>query len=131
MRLQLEVDQTGDLNPNQFTPKVVLVDEEGNPLTLGDGTPVEVTIDDVEGLTAALAGKAASSHTHTIANVTSLQDALDGKQAAGSYAAASHTHTAAQVNVAADATNGISAGTLQAVLSALAARVVALEEAAA
>jgi hypothetical protein len=103
MRLQLEVDQTGDLNPNQFTPKVVLVDEEGNPLTLGDGTPVEVTIDDVEGLTAALAGKAASSHTHT----------------------------AAQVNVAADATNGISADTLQAVLSALAARVVALEEAAA
>jgi hypothetical protein len=102
MRLQLEVDQTGDLNPNQFTPKVVLVDEEGNPLTLGDGTPVEVTIDDVEGLTAALAGKAASSHTHT----------------------------AAQVNVAADATNGISADTLQAVLSALAARVVALEEAA-
>jgi hypothetical protein len=103
MRLQLEVDQTGDLNPNQFTPKVVLVDEEGNPLTLGDGTPVEVTIDDVEGLTAALAGKAASSHTHT----------------------------AAQVNVSADATNGISADTLQAVLSALAARVVALEEAAA
>jgi hypothetical protein len=99
MRLQLEVDQTGDLNPNQFTPKVVLVDEEGNPLTLGDGTPVEVTIADVEGLTAALAGKAASSHTHT----------------------------AAQVNVAADATNGISADTLQAVLSALAARVVALE----
>jgi hypothetical protein len=103
MRLQLEVDQTGDLNPNQFTPKVVLVDEEGNPLTLGDGTPVEVTIDDVEGLTAALAGKAASSHTHT----------------------------AAQVNVAADATNGISADTLQAALSALAARVVALEAAAA
>jgi hypothetical protein len=32
------------------------------------------------------------SHTHTIANVTGLQDALDGKQAAGSYAASSHTH---------------------------------------
>lgn len=103
MRLQLEVDQTGDLNPNQFTPKVVLVDEEGNPLTLGDGTPVEVTIDDVEGLTAALAGKAASSHTHT----------------------------AAQVDVAADATNGISADTLQAVLSALAARIKDLEDIAA
>ena len=33
-----------------------------------------------------------SSHTHAIADVTGLQTALDGKQAAGSYAAASHTH---------------------------------------
>jgi hypothetical protein len=40
---------------------------------------------------------AAASHTHTIANVTGLQSALDGKQAAGSYAAASHTHTIANV----------------------------------
>jgi hypothetical protein len=37
----------------------------------------------------ALDGKAATSHTHTIANVTGLQTALDGKQAAGSYALAS------------------------------------------
>lgn len=42
-------------------------------------------------------GAAATSHTHTIANVTGLQAALDGKQAAGSYAAASHTHTIADV----------------------------------
>src|SRR5690606_24062751 len=55
----------------------------------------DLDIDAVEGLTDALAGKAASSHTHTIANVSGLQSALDGKQAAGSYAAASHTHTAA------------------------------------
>lgn len=34
----------------------------------------------------ASAGYAASVHTHSIANVTGLQDALDGKQAAGSYA---------------------------------------------
>jgi hypothetical protein len=40
---------------------------------------------------------AAAAHTHSIANVTGLQTALDGKQAAGSYAAASHTHTAAAV----------------------------------
>lgn len=44
-----------------------------------------------------LAGKAASSHTHTIADVTNLQATLDGKQPAGSYAAASHTHTIANV----------------------------------
>ena len=55
-------------------------------------------IADVTGLQTALDGKqvagsyAASSHTHIIADVTGLQTALDGKQAAGSYAAASHTH---------------------------------------
>lgn len=42
----------------------------------------------VANLTTDLAGKAAASHTHTIANVTGLQAALDGKQAAGSYAPA-------------------------------------------
>ncbi|MBA0381030.1 shufflon system plasmid conjugative transfer pilus tip adhesin PilV [Stenotrophomonas maltophilia] len=41
---------------------------------------------------AALDGKAAASHTHTIANVTGLQTALDGK------AASSHTHTIANVS---------------------------------
>ena len=39
-----------------------------------------------------LSGLPVSGHTHTIANVTGLQTALDGKQASGSYAAASHTH---------------------------------------
>lgn len=42
-------------------------------------------------LTSGLAGKADVSHTHTIANVTSLQTTLDGK------AATSHTHTIANV----------------------------------
>lgn len=60
-------------------------------------------ISDVTGLQTALDGKqaagsyAAASHTHTIANITGLQTALDGKQAAGSYAAASHTHTIANI----------------------------------
>lgn len=43
-------------------------------------------------VTNAIAGKAAAVHTHVIADVTGLQAALDGKQAAGSYAAASHSH---------------------------------------
>ena len=37
------------------------------------------------------------AHVHLIGDVTGLQAALDGKQAAGSYAAASHTHTIANV----------------------------------
>lgn len=43
-------------------------------------------------LQTALNGKALTSHSHIIADVTGLQTALDGKQAAGSYASASHTH---------------------------------------
>jgi microcystin-dependent protein len=39
-----------------------------------------------------LSGLPVSGHTHTIAQVTGLQTALDGKQASGSYAAAAHTH---------------------------------------
>lgn len=45
------------------------------------------TIANVTGLQDALNGKAASSHTHTIANVTGLQSALDGKASSG------HTHS--------------------------------------
>ena len=37
-------------------------------------------------VTQGLAGKADTVHTHTIENVTGLQDALDGKQATGDYA---------------------------------------------
>lgn len=51
----------------------------------------------VSALSSSLAAKADVSHTHTIANVTGLQTALDGKQSAGSYAAATHTHTASQI----------------------------------
>ena len=46
------------------------------------------TISNITGLQDALNGKAASSHTHAIANVTGLQSALDGKASSG------HTHTA-------------------------------------
>lgn len=37
------------------------------------------------------------AHTHAIVDVTGLQAALDGKQPLGSYAASSHTHTSAQI----------------------------------
>lgn len=74
----------------------------GKPATF---TPSAHThaIADVTGLQAALDGKqaagsyAAAVHGHSIADVTGLQTALDGKQAAGSYAAASHTHVIADV----------------------------------
>ena len=70
-------------------------------------------------LSTGLAGKANASHTHTIANVTGLQAALDGKQPKGSYATTTaltdglagkantaHTHTVANVTGLQDALNG-------------------------
>ena len=45
----------------------------------------------MDSLETALDGKAPSSHTHTIAQVTNLQSTLDGK------APSSHTHTSAQI----------------------------------
>lgn len=47
---------------------------------------------DLDALETVVAGKANSSHTHTIANVTNLQTTLDGK------AASSHTHTVANIS---------------------------------
>jgi hypothetical protein len=49
------------------------------------------TIANVTSLQTTLDGKAPTSHTHTIANVTSLQTTLDGK------APTSHTHTKSQI----------------------------------
>ena len=68
--------------------------------TLGGHTADDFVLDTE--LTAALAGKADSVHTHEIAQVNGLQSALDGKSPTthnhnGVYAPASHTHTTAQV----------------------------------
>jgi len=51
----------------------------------------------IDALTTVVSGKANTSHTHIIANVTGLQTALDGKQPVGSYAAASHTHVQSDI----------------------------------
>lgn len=52
-----------------------------------------------------------TAHTHIIGDVTGLQAALDGKQAAGSYAAAVHTHTIANVTGLQTALDGKAANT--------------------
>ena len=51
-----------------------------------------------EELTTGLAGKANTSHTHTIANITNLQATLDGKQAKGDYQPAGDYATIADLN---------------------------------
>jgi len=57
----------------------------------GGGDPGDIGIEDVDGLSAALAGKAATSHTHPTSEVTGLDAALAGK------AASSHTHATSEV----------------------------------
>lgn len=67
----------GDARAGQFTAKVVLVDADGNQVDLGgDGGPVVVAWADVTGKPATFAP---ATHTHTVANVTGLQAALDAK----------------------------------------------------
>ena len=97
-------------NPNSVVIKLNSGTTEGTNMFTYDGsaaksinvTPAGIgaaasshthTIANVTGLQTALDGKAASSHTHAIANVTGLQDALDSK------AASSHTHTKDQVGL--------------------------------
>lgn len=62
-------------------------------------------------LASGLAGKANTSHTHTIANIINLQSALDGK------AATSHNHTSANVTALTGYTEGSSTTTLTATMS--------------
>lgn len=62
----------------------------GPPSTLPP-SPHTHTIAQVTGLQSALNGKADTSHSHSIAQVTNLQTTLNGK------ASTSHTHTIAQV----------------------------------
>ncbi|WP_423373199.1 tail fiber domain-containing protein [Stenotrophomonas maltophilia] len=78
------VDNTADLDKPISTATQTALDGKAN-------TSHTHAVSDVTGLQSALDGKAAASHTHTITNVTGLQAALDGK------AAASHTHAIADV----------------------------------
>lgn len=74
------VDNTSDLN---------------KPISTATQTALNAKADSAT-VTTALAGKANTSHTHTIADVTNLQTTLDGK------AAASHTHNGADLPQRAD-----------------------------
>ncbi len=68
----------------------------------GEGVvPTDIEISDVNGLQAALNGKAPTAHTHIISNVTGLQSALDGKSNVG------HTHTSDDISDFDDAVEDI------------------------
>ena len=72
--------------------------------------------DDITGKPATFAP---SAHTHVIADVTGLQAALDGKQAAGSYAAASHGHAATAVTYAGGALGNVTGSTVKEALDSI------------
>ena len=75
-------------NPTSVVIKLNGGTTEGTNMFTYDGSAAKSI-----NITPAGIGAAASSHTHTIANVTGLQTALDGK------AASSHTHTKDQVGL--------------------------------
>lgn len=94
----------------------------------GGGVPVEIASEDITdataiGISVLTATDAAAARTAIGAGTSDLEIGTTASTAA----AGNHTQAATTVNVAADATNGITAGNLQVVLSALAARIVALE----
>jgi hypothetical protein len=74
----------------------ILVESKAGTFTYGDGGggggPVAWA--DITGKPTTFAP---SAHIHAIADVTGLQTALDGKQAAGSYAALVHTHAQSEI----------------------------------
>lgn len=97
----------------------------------GPSGPTTVTSDDITDATATgksvlTAASAADARTAIGAGTSSL--ALG--TTASTAAAGNHTQAATTVNVAADATNGVTAANLQVTISALAARIKALEDAA-
>lgn len=78
------VDNTSDANKPISTATQTALNGKAN-------TSHTHAVADVSGLQSALDGKAAASHGHAIADVTGLQAALDGK------AASSHSHAIANV----------------------------------
>lgn len=76
----------------------ILTSGDGTQFLANNGSYKSIDVPDISNLatkeevTQGLAGKANTSHTHTIANISDLQNQLNSK------AAASHTHTAAQVS---------------------------------
>jgi hypothetical protein len=101
-QMKMYISNTGNVgigktNPSERldvdgTAKATAFNENGTLLS-AKYAPISHThtIANITGLQTALDGKAPSSHTHTIANITGLQTALDGK------APSSHTHTIANI----------------------------------
>ena len=79
-----------------FVKDATIIHTHGTDYYCGSG-PVALKSDlsgyaTTSALISGLAGKANTSHTHTIANITNLQSTLDGK------AASSHTHSISQIS---------------------------------
>lgn len=80
-----------------FVIPYITVDAKGRVTVAANRTmtmPAEITWTSINGKPDTFTP---SAHNHAIADVTGLQDALDGKQPAGSYAAATHNHTVSQI----------------------------------
>jgi Phage tail repeat like len=112
--------ETSLLNPRIFPRGSLVGDPETGEIKMGDGvsvwsalpTPVAGGAPDWTDITGKPPTFPPEVHTHIIGDVTGLQTALDGKQAAGTYANATHTHVIADTTGLQTALDGKQSATL-------------------
>lgn len=73
---QFAVVPAGDVKPGQALGTVALFNEDGTPWEPGGGEPASVAWGDITGTPSTFPP---ATHTHTIADITGLQEALDAK----------------------------------------------------
>ncbi len=85
------IDLSGYVTDSALTTKLAGYEKSGNKVTSMSDTSTDTQYPSAKAVYTALSGKANSSHSHAISDVTNLQTTLDGK------AAKSHTHKAADI----------------------------------
>ncbi len=85
------IDLSGYVTDSALTTKLAGYEKSGNKVTSMSATSTDTQYPSAKAVYTALSGKANSSHSHAISDITNLQTTLDGK------AAKSHTHKAADI----------------------------------
>lgn len=85
------IDLSGYVTSSALTTKLADYEKNGNKVTSMSATSTDTQYPSAKAVYTALSGKANSTHSHAISDVTNLQTTLDGK------AAKSHTHKAADI----------------------------------
>ncbi len=85
------IDLSSYVTSSALTTKLADYEKNGNKVTSMSATSTDTQYPSAKAVYTALSGKANSTHSHAISDITNLQTTLDGK------AAKSHTHKAADI----------------------------------